>query len=156
VHAEADAFAASDQSPEATGARQASFALALEKQGLIRLALAFPVALKHKLRREPGAYWDDLYPLVQHLPRHAEAGAQLMPIWRESEEVLRVARGHSDVERGPLLRAPPSSGSHETASTSATTVRVELSATSTSEKPGKAKPDHLSSPFCSSHCRRAS
>jgi ion channel-forming bestrophin family protein len=28
------------------------------------------VALKHHLREERGTYYDDLYPLVKHLPRH--------------------------------------------------------------------------------------
>jgi ion channel-forming bestrophin family protein len=32
--------------------------------------LAYTVALKHHLREERGTYYDDLYPLVNHLPRH--------------------------------------------------------------------------------------
>ena len=32
--------------------------------------MAYAVALKHHLREERGTYYDDLYPLVSHLPRH--------------------------------------------------------------------------------------
>ena len=34
------------------------------------MLLAFAVALKHHLREERGTCYDDLYPLVSHLPRH--------------------------------------------------------------------------------------
>jgi ion channel-forming bestrophin family protein len=34
------------------------------------MLLAFAVALKHHLREERGTHYDDLYPLVSHLPRH--------------------------------------------------------------------------------------
>ena len=33
------------------------------------MLLAYAVALKHHLREERGTYYDDLYPLVKHLPR---------------------------------------------------------------------------------------
>jgi putative membrane protein len=41
----------------------------LEKRSAINLLLAFAIALKHHLREERGTYYDDLYPLVSHLPR---------------------------------------------------------------------------------------
>jgi ion channel-forming bestrophin family protein len=34
------------------------------------MLLAFAIALKHHLREERGAFYDDLYPFVCHLPRH--------------------------------------------------------------------------------------
>ena len=33
------------------------------------MLLAFAIALKHHLREERGAYYEDLYPLIAHLPR---------------------------------------------------------------------------------------
>ena len=41
----------------------------LAKRSAINLLLAYAVALKHHLREERGTYYDDLYPLVSHLPR---------------------------------------------------------------------------------------
>jgi len=41
----------------------------LANRSAINLLLAFTVALKHHLREERGTYYDDLYPLVSHLPR---------------------------------------------------------------------------------------
>jgi ion channel-forming bestrophin family protein len=41
----------------------------LEKRSAINLLLAYAIALKHHLREERGTYYDDLYPLVSHLPR---------------------------------------------------------------------------------------
>ena len=42
----------------------------LANRSAINLLLAFAVALKHHLREERGTYYDDLYPLISHLPRH--------------------------------------------------------------------------------------
>jgi len=42
----------------------------LAKRSAINMLLAYCVALKHHLREERGTYYDDLYPLVKHLPRH--------------------------------------------------------------------------------------
>lgn len=42
----------------------------LAKRSAINLLLAYAVALKHHLREERGTYYDDLYPLISHLPRH--------------------------------------------------------------------------------------
>ena len=40
----------------------------LEKKGTLNLLLAFAVAAKHSLRFEFGPLYDDLYPLLMHLP----------------------------------------------------------------------------------------
>ncbi|KAL7413513.1 Bestrophin, RFP-TM, chloride channel-domain-containing protein [Mrakia frigida] len=40
----------------------------LEKKSCINLAEGFGVSLKHYLRGEEGVYYEDLYPLVKHLP----------------------------------------------------------------------------------------
>ena len=42
----------------------------LEKRGTLNLILAFAVAIKHSLRNEKGIYYDDLYPLLMHLPAY--------------------------------------------------------------------------------------
>jgi ion channel-forming bestrophin family protein len=42
----------------------------LANRSAINLLLAYAIALKHHLREERGTYYDDLYPLVKHLPRH--------------------------------------------------------------------------------------
>lgn len=45
----------------------------LANRSAVNLLLAFTIALKHHLREERGTYYDDLYPLVSHLPRHSYA-----------------------------------------------------------------------------------
>lgn len=40
---------------------------------MINLIQAFSVSLKHLLRGEPGIYYEDLYPLVNFLPRYASS-----------------------------------------------------------------------------------
>jgi putative membrane protein len=42
--------------------------------------LAFAVALKHHLGDESGPYYDDLYPLIQHLPDFAPGKRHPTPI----------------------------------------------------------------------------
>jgi len=42
----------------------------LAKKSALNLLLAYAIALKHHLREERGPYYDDLYPLICHLPRH--------------------------------------------------------------------------------------
>ena len=43
----------------------------IEKRTMLNLIQAFSVALKHLLRGEPGIYYEDLYPLINFLPRYA-------------------------------------------------------------------------------------
>ena len=38
---------------------------------MVNLIQAFSVSLKHLLRGEPGIYYEDLYPLINFLPRYA-------------------------------------------------------------------------------------
>ncbi|KAJ3344918.1 hypothetical protein HDU91_007517, partial [Kappamyces sp. JEL0680] len=42
-----------------------------EKFGSMNLLLAYAVAVKHHLRGETGPYYEDLYPLIMHLPDFA-------------------------------------------------------------------------------------
>ena len=42
---------------------------------MVNLIQAFSVSLKHLLRGEPGIYYEDLYPLVNFLPRYASSPA---------------------------------------------------------------------------------
>jgi len=37
---------------------------------VLNLIVGFAIALKHHLREERGIFYDDLYPLIKHLPRH--------------------------------------------------------------------------------------
>jgi putative membrane protein len=43
----------------------------IEKRTMVNLIQAFSVSLKHLLRGEPGIYYEDLYPLINFLPRYA-------------------------------------------------------------------------------------
>jgi len=40
---------------------------------MVNLIQAFSVSMKHLLRGEPGIYYEDLYPLINFLPRYASA-----------------------------------------------------------------------------------
>jgi putative membrane protein len=43
----------------------------IEKRTMVNLIQAFSVSMKHLLRGEPGIYYEDLYPLINFLPRYA-------------------------------------------------------------------------------------
>lgn len=53
----------------------------LAKRSALNMLLAFAIALKHHLREERGAYYEDLYPLIAHLPRkfHSHDGRPPKP-----------------------------------------------------------------------------
>ncbi len=43
-----------------------------KKYGAINLLIAYAVAIKHHLRDEKGIYYEDLYPLLAHIPEYAK------------------------------------------------------------------------------------
>ena len=48
-------------------------------------AVQYSSLFQHFLRDEPGAYYQDLYPLISFLPRHANGvNGELLPLWREA------------------------------------------------------------------------
>lgn len=75
--------------------------IVLEKKTMINLLQAFPVAVKHFLRGEPGVYYEDLYPLVSFLPRYANGVPNLddrLPLWHtdEAKRALEAEAAHHD------------------------------------------------------------
>ncbi|KAF8881234.1 Bestrophin, RFP-TM, chloride channel-domain-containing protein [Infundibulicybe gibba] len=64
----------------------------IEKKTMVNLVQAFPAAVKHFLRGEPGVYYQDLYPLVCILPRYANLPPaehtedDMLPLWRACED----------------------------------------------------------------------
>ncbi|KAF8962275.1 Bestrophin, RFP-TM, chloride channel-domain-containing protein [Flammula alnicola] len=82
----------------------------IEKKTMVNLILAYAVSVKHFLRDEPGAYYEDLYPLISFLPRYANGSqgseAELLPLWHDEEEahrrsdqpVTELGRGGRDSE----------------------------------------------------------
>jgi ion channel-forming bestrophin family protein len=73
----------------------------VEKKSMINLVQAFSVSVKHFLRGEVGIYYEDLYPLICHLPRYAnqvgpKTNADMLPLWAASEDA-----------EYPLHSAPP-------------------------------------------------
>ncbi|KAJ3572238.1 hypothetical protein NP233_g3219 [Leucocoprinus birnbaumii] len=59
----------------------------IEKKTMINLIQAFSVAVKHFLRDEPGAFYEDLYPLICFLPRYANSHLphEKLPLWHTHE-----------------------------------------------------------------------
>ncbi|KAL4257470.1 Voltage-dependent anion channel-forming protein YneE/VCCN1/2-like protein [Pleurotus pulmonarius] len=72
----------------------------IEKKTMVNLVQAFSVAVKHLLRGEPGIYYQDLYPLICHLPRYAnmEAGQRIpediLPLFREVHAAGEIPHVH--------------------------------------------------------------
>ncbi|KAF7437174.1 hypothetical protein PC9H_004010 [Pleurotus ostreatus] len=64
----------------------------IEKKTMVNLVQAFSVAVKHLLRGESGIYYEDLYPLICHLPRYADTKAprqvenDILPLFRRGRE----------------------------------------------------------------------
>jgi ion channel-forming bestrophin family protein len=71
----------------------------LRKRVIINLMRAYAIAVKHTLRAEPGAYYDDLYPLIRDLPRYCGAPGKerILPMWEQS---LDIATRVHDIESG--------------------------------------------------------
>lgn len=57
--------------PTSTSAETARLKAVIEKRTMLNLIQAFAVSMKHLLRGEPGIYYEDLYPLINFLPRYA-------------------------------------------------------------------------------------
>lgn len=62
----------------------------IEKKSMVNLVQAYAVSVKHYLRGESGAYYQDLYPLISFLPRYSSHGGQteadMLPLWHASED----------------------------------------------------------------------
>ncbi|KDQ30448.1 hypothetical protein PLEOSDRAFT_24711 [Pleurotus ostreatus PC15] len=64
----------------------------IEKKTMVNLVQAFSVAVKHLLRGESGIYYEDLYPLICHLPRYADTKAprqvedDILPLFHRGRE----------------------------------------------------------------------
>jgi hypothetical protein len=141
IHAAAAALSPHDTSDAAAAVRQLALQTLLEQRSVIDLASAYATAVKHSLRGEPGAYYADLYPLIQHLPRHAgssvafaDSDENLMPIWRQSRDLEFVADSakHTpptlpDLQLGPSI-------SHDSIATESTTVDTPYISSSFSAK----------------------
>ena len=56
-----------------TSAEASRLRAVIEKRTMINLIQAFSVSLKHLLRGETGIYYEDLYPLINFLPRYASS-----------------------------------------------------------------------------------
>ncbi|KAL1938826.1 hypothetical protein VTO73DRAFT_11206 [Trametes versicolor] len=73
-----------------TGAVKSMLEVSIEKKSMVNLVQAYAVAVKHSLRAEPGAYYEDLYPLVCFLPRYATHAPDsaleedMLPLWKAS------------------------------------------------------------------------
>ncbi|KAI0764012.1 UPF0187-domain-containing protein [Trametes elegans] len=73
-----------------TGQQKSTIEVAIEKKSMVNLVQAYAVAVKHLLRAEPGAYYEDLYPLVCFLPRYAThlpghaSEEDMLPLWKAS------------------------------------------------------------------------
>jgi hypothetical protein len=118
IHATSARFDPDDDSEAAVTARQDSLQILLEQRAIIDLTSAYTVAVKHSLRGEPGAYYADLYPSIQHLPRFAGSGTgqnNLMPIWRQSRD---LEFGTNDVVPTQVEHL----GMHSSAGSSSTTL----------------------------------
>ncbi|KAI0743242.1 Bestrophin, RFP-TM, chloride channel-domain-containing protein [Irpex lacteus] len=78
-----------DDPPEGTNEKQSDLRAVIEKKSMISLVHAYSISVKHLLRGEPGAYYEDLFPLISFLPRFStldEAGTEhdILPLWRSS------------------------------------------------------------------------
>ncbi|KAF9525225.1 UPF0187-domain-containing protein [Crepidotus variabilis] len=61
----------------------------IEKKSMINLITAFSVSVKHFLRGERGVYYEDLYPLISFLPKHAEGASpdsEPLPLWHDDDD----------------------------------------------------------------------
>ncbi|KAI0646104.1 UPF0187-domain-containing protein [Trametes meyenii] len=73
-----------------TGEQKSILEISIEKKSMVNLVQAYSVAVKHLLRAEPGAYYEDLYPLVCFLPRYATHAPEraseedMLPLWKAS------------------------------------------------------------------------
>ncbi|KAI0634951.1 UPF0187-domain-containing protein [Trametes polyzona] len=73
-----------------TGEQKSILEISIEKKSMVNLVQAYSVAVKHLLRAEPGAYYEDLYPLVCFLPRYATHKSEtaseedMLPLWKAS------------------------------------------------------------------------
>jgi len=80
----------------------------VEKRSMVNLIQAFSVAVKHFLRGEEGIYYEDLFPLISFLPRHAVHASSeptahdVLPMWTFHEKLSRSARA------SPSGRSPAS------------------------------------------------
>ncbi|KAJ7058457.1 UPF0187-domain-containing protein [Mycena amicta] len=80
------------QRPESEGKKLTLVESVIEKKTMLNLVQAFSVSAKHLLREEPGAYYDDLYPLISCLPRfldmqkRTQTPADILPLWAACDD----------------------------------------------------------------------
>ncbi|KAJ7589550.1 Bestrophin, RFP-TM, chloride channel-domain-containing protein [Mycena floridula] len=88
----------------------------IEKKSMINLVQAFSVSIKHYLRGEDGVYYQDLYPLIAHLPRYANTvsrtDSDMLPLWQGSEDGEHPYE-HNITHRSPPPSAPTTLNGHE-------------------------------------------
>ncbi|KAG6860196.1 hypothetical protein C0995_014483 [Termitomyces sp. Mi166 len=88
---------------------QIRFRVIMEKKTMINLIQAFSVAVKHFLRGEPGAYYQDLYPLICFLPRYASEGApsldDKLPLWSSSDDYEEAHKNKNKAKGNPRSAA---------------------------------------------------
>ncbi|KAI0819472.1 UPF0187-domain-containing protein [Trametes gibbosa] len=79
-----------ERADKKTGLQKSILEISIEKKSMVNLVQAYSVAVKHLLRAEPGAYYEDLYPLVCFLPRYATHNSEtaseqdMLPLWKAS------------------------------------------------------------------------
>ena len=81
--------------------------------GVLNLLLAFGVAAKHRLRDEPGYYYEDLYYLLVHLPEYAPGCVHPQPVNLPLEIGMHISSYIDKCKRAGWVD-PPTAGAMQT------------------------------------------